>query len=360
MRRDQLEHAIREENERGHRTRSVAGTYVDSSNFAGWDVALAQSAASAHNFLGLTEQSLYNLAVRAIEQELIPALPPRHRPDPLQPVARRPARRCSTSRFYGRPHRSAPRPTRRLRATVPRSGRDAGGCRGGLAAAQSGGVHNHPSDVTDEQWALIGPFLDAWRATRVSVAGRRGEQDLREIVNAILYQSRTGCQWAYLPHDLPPKSATYYYFALWRDDGTDAAVHGLLRCQAREKAGRTEDPSAVAVDTQSIRAANHVPAATTGKDAGKKVPGRKRRPQHRAVAETHRRRPREAERPGQPQQPDRERARSIQPQPGTGLTLRTALSDNTHDHAKAVPLSRRTPAICRRVTPPGPSGETTA
>src|SRR3954465_4432747 len=130
----------------------------------------------------------------------------------------------------------------------------------------------YPSDVTDGQWALIGPCLDAWRATRISVAGRRGEQDLREIVNAILYQNRTGCQWAYLPHDLPQKPVTYYYFPLWRDDGTDQVIHDLLRCQAREKAGRREDPTAVALDTQSIHAANHVPAATTGKDAGKRVP----------------------------------------------------------------------------------------
>jgi transposase len=113
-------------------------------------------------------------------------------------------------------------------------------------------------------------------AKRVSVAGRQGEQDLREIVNAILYQNRTGRQWACLPHDLPQKPVTYFYFALWRDDGTDAAIHDLLRCQAGEKAGRREDPTAVAVDTQSVRAANHVPAATTGKDAGRKVPGRKR------------------------------------------------------------------------------------
>lgn len=134
----------------------------------------------------------------------------------------------------------------------------------------------YPSDVTDAQWALIGPFLDAWRARRISVAGRMGEQDLREVVNAILYQNRTGCQWAYLPHDLPQKPVTYYYFALWRDDGTDAAIHDLLRCQARQRAGRAEDPTAVILDTQSIRAANHVPAATTGKDAGKRVPGRKR------------------------------------------------------------------------------------
>jgi len=134
----------------------------------------------------------------------------------------------------------------------------------------------YPSDLTDAQWALIGPFLDAWKAGHPSVSEHQGRYSLREIVNAILYQNRTGCQWRYLPHDLPPRSATYYYFALWRDDGTDQVIHGLLRGQVRERAGRTEDPSAVILDTQSIRAANHVPAATTGKDAGKKVPGRKR------------------------------------------------------------------------------------
>jgi transposase len=134
----------------------------------------------------------------------------------------------------------------------------------------------YPSDVTDAQWAVLEPFLLAWKAKHPSVSGHQGRYEVREIVNAIFYQNRTGCQWAYLPHDLPPKSATYYYFALWRDDGTDAAIHDLLRCQAREKAGRAEDPTAVVLDTQSIRAANHVPAATTGKDAGKRVPGRKR------------------------------------------------------------------------------------
>jgi transposase len=134
----------------------------------------------------------------------------------------------------------------------------------------------YPSDLTDEQWAVIGPFLQAWKARHPSVSGHQGHYDLREILNSIFYQSRTGCQWAYLPHDLPPKSATYYYFAVWRDDGTAQTIHDLLRCQVREQAGRAEDPSAVVLDTQSIHAANHVPAATTGKDAAKKVPGRKR------------------------------------------------------------------------------------
>ncbi|GAA0985814.1 hypothetical protein GCM10009555_061950 [Acrocarpospora macrocephala] len=130
----------------------------------------------------------------------------------------------------------------------------------------------YPSDLSDEQWAVIGPFLDAWKARHPSVSGHQGRYALREIVNSIFYQNRTGCQWAYLP----PKSATYYYFALWRDDGTDQTIHDLLRRQAREQAGRAEDPTAVVLDTQSIRAANHIPANTTGKDAAKRVPSRKR------------------------------------------------------------------------------------
>jgi transposase len=134
----------------------------------------------------------------------------------------------------------------------------------------------YPSDLTDERWALIEPVLAAWKARHPSVSGHEGGYELREVLNAIFYQSRTGCQWAYLPHDLPPKSATYYYFALWRDDGTTETIHELLRCQVREHEGRSKDPSLVVLDAQSVHNAVNVPASTTGKDAAKKVPGRKR------------------------------------------------------------------------------------
>ncbi|UGQ13527.1 IS5 family transposase [Yinghuangia sp. ASG 101] len=134
----------------------------------------------------------------------------------------------------------------------------------------------YPSDLSDEQWSLIEPVITAWKDRHRSVSGHQGAYDMREIVNAILYQGRTGCQWAYLPNDLPPKSATYYYFAAWRDDGTDRVVHELLRCQVRERARRLEDPTLVVLDTQSVRVAAGVPAATTGYDPAKKVPGRKR------------------------------------------------------------------------------------
>ena len=99
---------------------------------------------------------------------------------------------------------------------------------------------------------------------------------MREIVNAVICQSRTGCQRDYLPHDLPPRGAVSCYFARWRDDGTDQAIHDLLRWQAREKRGRLADPGLVVPDTQSVHAAAGVPASTTGRDAGKRVPGRKR------------------------------------------------------------------------------------
>ncbi|WP_374772567.1 IS5 family transposase [Streptomyces sp. NBC_01310] len=134
----------------------------------------------------------------------------------------------------------------------------------------------YPSDLSDEQWSLIEPVITAWKDRHRSVSGHQGAYAMREIVNAILYQSRTGCQWAYLPHDLPQKSATYYYFAAWRDDGTDQVIHELLRCQVRERARRLEDPTLVVLDTQSVRVAAGVPASTTGRDASKRTPGRKR------------------------------------------------------------------------------------
>nr|WSZ98052.1 IS5 family transposase [Streptomyces sp. NBC_00857] len=135
---------------------------------------------------------------------------------------------------------------------------------------------SYKSDLSDERWALIEPVIGSWKARHPSVSGHQGAYEMREIVNALLYQSRTGCQWDYLPHDLPPAGAVKYYFYTWRDDGTDQTIHDLLRWQVRESRGRKADPSLVVLDTQSLRAATGVPADTTGKDAAKKVPGRKR------------------------------------------------------------------------------------
>lgn len=136
----------------------------------------------------------------------------------------------------------------------------------------------HLSNLPDEQWALIEPMITAWKQDRVarSATGGPGSGDLREVVNAIFHQNRTGCQWRLLPHDFPAWPAVFHYFGLWRQDGLDQRIQELLRCQVREKARRSEDPSLVIIDTQSVRAAAGVPRTTTGLDVNKKVSGRKR------------------------------------------------------------------------------------
>ena len=82
----------------------------------------------------------------------------------------------------------------------------------------------YKTDLSDEQWALIEPVIAARKAAHPSVSGHQGRYEMREIVNALLYQGRTGCQWDLLPHDLPPRGAVMYYFTKWRDDGTDQAT----------------------------------------------------------------------------------------------------------------------------------------
>ncbi|MDQ3453695.1 MAG: IS5 family transposase [Actinomycetota bacterium] len=127
----------------------------------------------------------------------------------------------------------------------------------------------YPTDLTDAQWALIADLLPAPAAT-----GRPRGHPSREVVNAILYQSRTGCQWRHLPHDLPPRSTVYAWFARWRDDGTWDRVLAVLRTRVRHDEGRHDQPSAAVLDSQ--RVPNAGPANEVGYDAGKKVRGRKR------------------------------------------------------------------------------------
>ncbi|WSC14664.1 transposase [Streptomyces brevispora] len=98
--------------------------------------------------------------------------------------------------------------------------------------------------MSDEQCSLIEPVIMAWKDRHRSVSGHQDAYAMREIVNAILYQGRTGCRWAYLPHDLPPKSATYYCFAAWRDDGTDQVIHrsSMNSCAVHADVSPDRDP----------------------------------------------------------------------------------------------------------------------
>ncbi|MGW9175602.1 IS5 family transposase [Streptomyces decoyicus] len=137
----------------------------------------------------------------------------------------------------------------------------------------------YPSDLSDARWELIEPVLSAWRFERRGRAldfGRPPRHDLREIMNAILYVDRTGCQWAYLPHDFPPHQSVYGYFARWQKDGVFAQLNGLLRELVRQQEGKSPEPSACVIDAQSVKTSTSVPAKSQGIDAGKKIVGRKR------------------------------------------------------------------------------------
>lgn len=129
----------------------------------------------------------------------------------------------------------------------------------------------YPSDLTDDEWALVEPLLPP-----AGSGGRPEKHPRRDIVDAVLYVVRTGCSWRQLPADFPPWQTVYWYFVRWEEQRVTLRMLDALRQQVRQSEGRDAEPSAGVIDSQSVKAADTVGRDTRGYDAGKKVPGRKR------------------------------------------------------------------------------------
>jgi transposase len=116
----------------------------------------------------------------------------------------------------------------------------------------------YPSDLTDEEWALIEPLIPPAKK-----GGNKRTVDVRAVVNGVMYILSTGCQWRYIPKDLPPRSTVNDYWKLWEWDGTLDRIHHVLYVKCREKMEREASPTGCVIDSQSVKSAEKGGPAST-------------------------------------------------------------------------------------------------
>ena len=124
------------------------------------------------------------------------------------------------------------------------------------------------TDLTDEQWQYLEPFLPPAKRTG------RPRTPLRQVINAILYVGKAGCQWRLLPKNFPHWQTVYGVFRRGHATKLWSALNDRLRSLVREQAGKRSRPTASILDSQTVRSSAH--GGAVGYDAGKKIKGRKR------------------------------------------------------------------------------------
>ena len=129
--------------------------------------------------------------------------------------------------------------------------------------------NKYDTDLTDAAWAVVAPLLPA-----ALPRGRPRTTDLRAVLDAIFYLLRTGCQWRLLPREFPVWGTVYHYFRSWKNSGVWACIQRAIYEQSRAQAGRSECPSVVIMDGQSVKTTER--GGVRGFDAHKRVMGRKR------------------------------------------------------------------------------------
>lgn len=127
----------------------------------------------------------------------------------------------------------------------------------------------YETDLSDAEWNQLRPLLP-----KAKWGGRPRTTEIREIVNAVFYMTKAGCQWRMLPHEFPAWQTVYTYFRNWQEDGTWEEIHDFLRRKLRRSEGRRGAASAAIIDAQTVKASEE--PVETGYDAGKKTKGRKR------------------------------------------------------------------------------------